>query len=244
MSRRDLFEALSMSVVIPGAAALPAKPDAAFVPAYFAPKFFPLAWEELADPRLFAVVLNVDSGPGSTPDPSFAAAVRTIGAAGGTVVGYVDAGFGDRPIEAIEAEARRYLQWYGVADVFLDQVPAEPAGLPHLQQITQLLRGRGAQFIAFNHGTYPDEGYASLADLLVTFEGPWSAYPAAEPPAWTLQGAGQRFCHLVYGVPAADLDAVLALAKKRNTRVVFVTDRSGVNPYDGLPSYFPRLLSL
>jgi hypothetical protein len=131
-----------------------------------------------------------------------------------------------------------------VTDVLLDQVPAGRAGLPYMRQVTQSLRGRGAQFLAFNHGTYPDEGYAGLADLLVTFEGPWSAYTAVEPPAWTLQGPAQRFCHLVYGVPAADLDSVLNLARQRNTGVIFVTDRSGVNPYDELPSYFLRLLAL
>lgn len=239
-----MLEALSAAFVVPWARRLPARPDAAFVPAYFAPEFFPHAWDLLADPRLYGVVLNVDSGPGSKPDPLFAAAVRKIESRGGTVAAYVDIGYGNRPLEVVEAEAGRYREWYGVADVLLDQVPAGPAGLPYLQQVTRVLRAEGAEFIAFNHGTYPDEGYASLADLLVTFEGPQSAYTAVQPPAWTLKGNGQRFCHLVYGVPAADLDSVLALAEQRNAGIVFVTDRSGVNPYDELPSYFQRLLTL
>jgi hypothetical protein len=244
LSRRDMLQALSAAIVVPGAAVRPAKPDAAFVPAYFSPEFYPLAWEQLADPRLFGVVLNVASGPGATPDPLFAAAVRQIEAGGGTVAGYVDVGFGSRAPELVDAEARRYRQWYGVADVFLDQVPADASGLPYMQQVTQLLRGKGAEFVVFNHGTYPDVGYASLADLLVTFEGPGSAYAAIEPPAWTLTGDRQRFCHLVYGVPAPELDGVLALAKQRNTGIVYVTDHVGANPYGELPSYFPRLLSL
>jgi hypothetical protein len=239
-----MLQVLSAAIVVPRVATLPARPDAAFIPAYFSPEFFPDAWNRLADPRLYAVVLNVDSGPGSLRDPLFAAAVRKIEAAGGTVAGYVDIGYGNRPPEVVDAEAGRYREWYGVADVFLDQVPTGPAALPYVQQITQVLRGKGAEFVAFNHGTYPDEGYASLADLLVTFEGPWSAYTAVEPPAWTLQGAAQRFCHLVYGVPATEVDAVLTLARQRNTGIVFVTDRSGVNPYDELPTYFSRLLTL
>ena len=239
-----MLQVLSAAIVMPRAATPPARPDAAFIPAYFSPEFFPDAWDRLADPRLYAVVLNVDSGPASRPDPLFAAAVRKIESKGGTVAGYVDSGYGSRPPEVLDAEARRYREWYGVAHVFLDQVPADPAGLPYVQQVTQGLRGKGAEFVAFNHGTYPDEGYASLADLLVTFEGPWSAYTAVQPPVWALQGTRRRFCHLVYGVPAADLDSVLALAELRNTGIVFVTDRSGVNPYDELPSYYRRLLTL
>ncbi|MEO5874890.1 MAG: spherulation-specific family 4 protein [Streptosporangiaceae bacterium] len=248
LNRRKMIQALSAALVVPGGVPggvpVSVRPDAAVVPAYFSPEFYPGAWDQLADPRLYAVVLNIASGPGLVPDPLFAGAVRRIEDLGGTVTGYVDVGYGSRPAEVIDLEARRYRQWYGVADVFFDQVPAGPAGLPYMQQVTELVRGRGAEFVVFNHGTYPDAAYDTLADLLVTFEGPLSAYTAAQPPAWTLQGPGKRFCALVYGVSAGDLDSVLALAGQRNTGVVFVTDRSGVNPYDELPSYFPKLVAL
>jgi hypothetical protein len=68
------------------------------VPAYFPPAQFPVQWSALTDTRILAVVLNVDDGPGDAPMPEFVSAVSAIEAAGGTVTGYVDAGFGARSV--------------------------------------------------------------------------------------------------------------------------------------------------
>ncbi|GAA3232596.1 spherulation-specific family 4 protein [Actinocorallia longicatena] len=244
LSRRTVLRAGAISAALGMASPRAARPDAAIVPAYFGPDYFPAEWELLADPRIYAVILNVANGPGDAPNPVFAAAVRRIEERGGTVAGYVDVGYGRRDPALIEADVRRYRSWYHVADIFCDQVPAGPDMLPIMQQVSDRLRGADAEFIAFNHGVYPDPGYGALADLLVTFEGPLASYPAVQPPAWTMTGPRQRFCHLVYGVAEPEVDAVLTLARRRNTGVVYVTDHTGSNPYGGLPSYFPRLLTL
>ncbi|GAB3697180.1 hypothetical protein GCM10027589_59420 [Actinocorallia lasiicapitis] len=243
-SRRNVLRAGAAAVALGMPSVRVLRPDAALIPAYFGPDYFPAEWELLADPRLYAVILNVAGGPGETVNPAFQAAVRRVEERGGTVAGYVDMAYGNRDPALIETDVRRYRSWYKVGDFFCDQVAAGPEGLPFMQQVTGRMRALGAEFIAFNHGAYPDPGYQALADLLVTFEGPLSSYLAVQPPDWTLTGTRQRFCHLVYGVAETEFDAVLALAHLRNTGIVFVTDRSGVNPYDGLPAYFPRLLSL
>lgn len=215
------------------------------VPAYFHPGESPAGWSALTDPRLIAVVLNVADGPGDGPLPEFLSAVAAIDAAGGTVTGYVDAGFGARSADEIETAARHYRHWYGVADVFLDQVPAGAATLDAYRAIGGALRAKGAEFVVFNHGVYPDPGYAAIADLLVTFEGPWSAYQLMDaPPAWATALPAWRFCHLVYDVPAAALDQAVWLAGERGAGVLYVTDGQGVNPWNGLPGYFDREVML
>ncbi|HEV7935685.1 MAG TPA: spherulation-specific family 4 protein [Actinomadura sp.] len=219
-------------------------PDAMLVPAYFHPSYFPGEWARLADPRLMAVVLNVHNGPGSARDPEFAAAVARVERAGGTVVAYIDTAYGARPAAEIEAEARRYRDWYGVADVFLDQVSAEPEALGAYRRICAGLRDRKAEFLVFNHGVHPDPGYAAVADLLVTFEGPWSAYEQVRPPAWTMDLPAERFCHLVYAVPPEACDSTLRLARRHNAGIAYVTDGHGANPWGGLSGYFERALTL
>ena len=215
------------------------------VPAYFHPSHFPAEWSALTDPRLLAVVLNVDDGPGDNRQLEFVSAVSGIEATGGTVVGYVDAGFGARSLTEMETAARRHRDWYGVADVFLDQVPAGAGTLEDYRVIGGRLRAKGAEFLVFNHGVYPDPGYAAIADLLVTFEGPWTAYQLMDaPPAWARSLPAWRFCHLVYGVPPAALDQAVALAGERGVGVLYVTDGQGVNPWNGLPGYFDRELTL
>ncbi len=52
------------------------------------------------------------------------------------------------------------------------------------------------------------------------------------------------FWHLVYAAPGAVFDAVLDRAERCNAETVYVTDRSGANPWDGLPGYFGRQLAL
>lgn len=211
---------------------------AVLVPAYFHPALFPAEWARLADPRLGAVVLNVQSGPGSVRDRAFAAAVDRVLAAGGRVTGYIDTAYGARPARDIDADARRYRAWYGVADVFLDQVAAEPEKLGGYRWLAEGLRSRGAGLVVGNHGVHPDPGYASIADLLVTFEGPWPVYRRMRPPGWATRLPAGRLCHLVYAVPPTAYETALRLARRNNAGVVYITDGDGANPWDRLPAYF------
>ncbi|QXJ25593.1 hypothetical protein AGRA3207_007109 [Actinomadura graeca] len=212
------------------------------VPAYFHPAA--VDWADLADARLGVVVLNVDSGAGTVRDREFAAVADRTSAAGVRLAGYVDTAYGRRPPCEVEEELRRYRTWYGIRMAFLDQVSAEPGHVLRYRRITAGARGRGMEYIVFNHGTYPDAAYSGLADLLVTFEGPWSAYRRLRAPAWARQLPAERFCHLVYAAPRPVLARALARARRCNAGVVYVTDRKGANPWDGLPEYFSRELSL
>ncbi|MFL6055110.1 MAG: spherulation-specific family 4 protein [Actinoallomurus sp.] len=217
---------------------------AVLVPAYFHPALFPSEWARLADPRLATVVLNVHNGPGPARDPVFAAAVDRVLAAGGRVAGYIDTAYGARPAGDIDADARRYRAWYGVADVFLDQVAAGPEALQTYRRTCEELRSHGVGFIVGNHGVHPDPGYASVADVLVTFEGPWSAYMRLRPPEWATRLPARRLCHLVYAIPPGTYEWALRLACRNNAGVVYVTDGDGANPWGRLPSHFEHAPAL
>lgn len=209
---------------------------AVLVPAYFHPALFPAGWAGLADPRLSAVVLNVHNGPGTVRDHVFAAAVDRVLAAGGRVTGYIDTAYGTRSAGEIRADARRYQAWYGVTDVFLDQAAAGPERLAAYRSACEELRAHGAGFVVGNHGTHPDPAYASVTDVLVTFEGPWPAYARMRPPAWAMRLPAARLCHLVYAVPPRAHATALRLARRNNAGVVCVTDGDGANPWDRPPA--------
>jgi hypothetical protein len=214
------------------------------VPAYFHPVRGAAGWEELAASRLRAVVFNVDSGPGTARDREFAVvAARTV-AGGVPLLGYVDTRYGSRPPDEVLAELVRYRGWYGVQGVFLDQVSSGRDQLVRYERIVSAVRDEGIGPVVLNHGTYPDAGYAELADLLVTFEGPWQTYERLCTPSWAMRLPASRFCHLVYGAPRAMLGRALRRAARCNTGVVYVTDRKGVNPWSGLPEYFAEELAL
>jgi hypothetical protein len=211
------------------------------VPAYFHPSVRPADWDWLASrPDLVRfAILNVDSGPGAAAQPEFAAAAGRLAAAGVRLLGYVDTAYGRRDPRHVAADIGRYLDWYPVTGVCLDRAAAEPARAAHYALLAEQARGLGAEFVFFNHGTHPAEEYAAHADLLGTFEGPWSAYQRLRPPAWTRRWPDPIFYHVVHSVPPGEVAAAWRLIARHHVGAAYVTERGGPNPYDALPARIP-----
>jgi hypothetical protein len=207
------------------------------VPAYFHPAVSPRQWQWLAEhaSRLRLVILNVGSGPGTGPQDVFSTVVDLLHGAGVCVAGYVDTGYGRRDAGVVAAEAARYQDWYGVRGVCLDQVGTDAGDLGYYAGVADRIRAMGAEVVFFNHGTHPAPGYAQHADLIGTFEGTWSAYQRLRIPDWTLRWPPSKFCHVVHSVPAGWIPAAWRLAVSRHAGSVYITERHGPNPYDGLP---------
>lgn len=208
------------------------------VPAYFHPALCPDRWQWLADhaPRVRLVILNVASGPGEAAQAVFRAAADTLRGAGVGVIGYVDTDYGRRPERRVLADLGRYQDWYGVDGVCLDRAAADAGQARRYGALASRARAMGADVVFFNHGTHPAEDYAAHADLLGTFEGPWTAYQRLRPPAWTGRWPPGKFYHVVHSVPPALLGAAWRLALSRRVASVYITERDGPNPYDDLPT--------
>jgi hypothetical protein len=208
------------------------------VPAYFHPAVYPDQWQWLAEHAAWVrmVILNVANGPGAGVQAAFREAVGRLRRAGICVIGYVDTSYGRRPAERVLAEAGRFQDWYGVRGVCLDQVSADAAALGYYSALTDRIRAAGAETVFLNHGTHPAPGYADIADLLGTFEGTWPAYRRLHVPHWTQHLPASKFYHVVHSVPADRLPTAWRLAARRRAGAVYITERGGANPYDGLPT--------
>jgi hypothetical protein len=192
------------------------------IPLYVHPAEDPDAWRRLtgAAHRAYGVVLNPASGPGPRPDPAFTAAAGALRAAGVRLLGYVDTGYGARDREAAADEMRRYREWYAADGCFLDRVTTHPEGVPDCRRLVRAVRRCGADTVVLNPGTHPAPGYVRLADLTVTFEGPWSVYVSEfSRPAWTARQPPERLCHLVYEVPEALVPLAVRTAGERGAAV-------------------------
>ncbi|MBT2366465.1 spherulation-specific family 4 protein [Streptomyces sp. ISL-10] len=198
------------------------------VPYYEHPVERPAAWDAViaAAPRLYGVVINPASGPGTAPDPAFAAVADRLREAGVRVVGYVDTDYGRRPHAAVLGDLLAHRDWYAADGVFFDQVSSGPDTLPHYGRLTVTARAAGATTVVLNHGVHPHPTYTELADVLVTFEGPWDAYRTAGVPSWTAAHPPERFCHLVYAAPP---DAQAGAA------IHCVVPGTGAHPWGTLP---------
>lgn len=207
------------------------------VPLYVHPAVDPAAWQALTrvPSWLYGVVLNVADGPGTTRDPAFAAAAGALRAAGVRVLGYLDTAYGTRPHRTVLHELRRHTGWYGTDGVFLDQAGADAGLLPYYRALADAARDEGAATVVLNPGVHPDPGYASVADLLVTFEGNWDTYLISGAPSWTEAHPPESFCHLIHGVPDGLWDLAARTARNRRAGVHCAVPGTGANPWAALP---------
>jgi hypothetical protein len=212
----------------------------AFIPAYFPASVWAQAVGTKPPPS--AMILNPATGvgAGNAPNPDFQAAARQARDAGSVVLGYSSTADGLRPLGQVEADIRNYKAWYGVTGIFLDSVNGVSSELPYYEQLTSYIRKTipGAS-IWLNPGIYPDQQYMSLASVIMVFEGTYPQYRAEQVPAWADNYPATRFANTVYGAfTSAQANSAISLSRSRNTGYLYVTNLSGPNPYNALPSYW------
>jgi hypothetical protein len=210
------------------------------LPAYFYPHPDDRNWP--ATVRLGGgslLVVNPANGPGAAADVNYLSVLRALGPHGPRVYGYVDTDYGSRPVATIMAESRKHRRWYGVSGIFLDQTAPDAGHLPYYERLVSALHAAGFT-VALNPGQPDiDRKYVELADQVVTFEGPLDSYRRQNFPAWTHDYPAERYWHLVYDVPTAEaMHEVIRAARAHGAGLVYVTDRSMPNPWDGLPAYW------
>ncbi|HEU5355616.1 MAG TPA: spherulation-specific family 4 protein [Actinocrinis sp.] len=212
------------------------------VPAYFNPLWDPIGWQALValGPALSFAILNPDSGPGRAADLAYSEPIAEVQASGGRVIGYVDTGYGKRPTASVLRDVMRYQSWYGLRGAFLDQVPSGRDQLSRYRCIVDAAHRAGMDFLVLNPGVTPDPGYAELADVVVTFEGPWLAYRDHAAADWTANHPPERFCHLVHSTPPEEMTAAQDTAHTRHVGAFYVTELSGANPWGCLSTQLAR----
>lgn len=216
---------------------VPARPLRLAIPAYGHPALTDV-WKRLPLlPPGTTAVLDPANGPGSEPEEIYVHAVERTRAAGVRVHGYVDTLYGMRDRAVVEAEAARFVEWYGVDGVFLDRTAPSGPGFAEAAAVVADLRALRLE-VSMNPGVPDvDPAYAGLDALVCSFEGTLAAYRQTTVPEWARDVPG-RFWHLVYGTPdEAAMTEAIGRAAATGASAVYVTDRSLPNPWDGLPPY-------
>ena len=235
-----LVAAVALLAAAPPAGAVTCQSMA--IPAYFYPGS---AWDQAiaAAPRVSTMVMNPASGPGVALDPNYLAKVRQAQARGIQVLGYVHTSYGQRNSGLVRTEIQLYWQWYGVNGIFLDEVASSASALPYYRDLAAYIRQQASQRIVLNPGVAPDEGYMSVGDVIVVFEGTFASYVPLRLPTWINRYPGTRFAHLVHATTSSQLRTAMDLSKQRNAGFVYVTDDGMPNPWDRLPTYWTQELA-
>ncbi|MHB9862383.1 spherulation-specific family 4 protein [Streptomyces sp. YIM S03343] len=207
---------------------------ALLVPYYEHPSVRPVEWEALigAAPRLYGVILNPASGPGERPDPAFAQVSARLRAAGVRVLGYADTDYGRRPVADVLRDLAYHRAWYSTDGFFLDQTATDPHRFPHYRRLASAARATGCTTLALNPGTPPHPLYATIADVLITFEGPWTTYHHLPGPPW-YGPPGPLTCHLIHSTPPHTDPG--SLSRTRGAALHCAVPGTGAHPWGTLP---------
>jgi Spherulation-specific family 4 len=208
------------------------------VPAYFDPPGR-LWTTALSAPDRTILIVNPDNGPGTSIDPAYRRLIARARAAGHQLIGYVYTNSGARPVSIVERDIARWRSYYGVRDIFFDEVAESTPQLPYYRTVTAYARAHGSTITVLNPGTVPARGYFGLGAIVVTFEDTDAVYRHTYFPAWLRREPASEQANIVYAVPdAADAETALAAMRAHGVGVGYVTNAGGENPYAGLPPYY------
>lgn len=189
-------------------------------------------WQSVLDTQPPFALVNPNSGPGTSTDPTYVDLCALLGASGIRTVGYVSTLWGERSEATILSEIDAYHDWYGVEGVFFDECPNfwSPNQQGHIDKYTSLrdeIRSTYGSdfFIVHNPGTVPIEAMIPLADLHMSFESYATNYLTNPDyfPSW-LQDHAAKMWHVVYGVTEDNAQAVMDKVGQWASHV-YLTDR-------------------
>jgi hypothetical protein len=209
-------------------------------------------------------IFNPNSGPLPGPASSaYSSAFTQLENAGGKVVAYVWTDNGDSPIITVESEISTYITQYGslIDGFLLDGMLVTPSTLSYYQALDSYIKGLNSAYTVIGNPGQPytngvsTQDYLSTADIFNIFEGQNSAYSGPVGPdtfpygqTWYESEPSDRFSNTIYNVPADASDpsqssamlADVSLAQQLDAGYVYITNLSGSNPYDALPSYWDQ----
>jgi len=171
------------------------------------------------------------SGAGASIDPNFASGIKSMQAAGITVLGYVDTVYAGRSISSAENDVTNWSNWYHPDGIFFDEFGGSNTYYSTLNTFVKTL---GMTYTMGNPGTTVATSSYGILNSLVISENP--SYPSLSTLSSVTSGYSRAgFGYLAYGV---SLNSSYEVSSTQYVGWLYITSDSGGNPWDTLPSYF------
>jgi hypothetical protein len=199
----------------------------------------PLLDAQIAHPNVpMQVILNPDTGPGQTQDPTYVSAIQAFDAVGIQSIGYVNTSNNARPIADVMSDILLWQTLYSPDGIFLDSMGSD---LSYYQSLTDYIKGLGMQFSIGNAGGNVNIDYANVVDTVVIDTD--NSLPILTDYAdWQDSGLPTTaMAMLLYDI--TQFPPAFLFQAKQFVGWLYVTDANGIDPWDGLPTYFNLLMS-
>ena len=178
-------------------------------------------------------------------------------AAGANVLGYVatgwdelsESGSGYQSLSSAEAQVAAWFSLYPpVNGIFIDQMSTNTTVLStYYTPLYSYIKTNYPQAIVVgNPGQTSPQSYLNAADSLVSYEddNAVAPYPNFIPASYSFGYPASRFSNIIYNVASqTTMQQDVQLAADNNVGYLYVTDRTGSNPYGTLPSYWSAEVS-
>jgi hypothetical protein len=220
-----------------------AAPMGIVVPAYFYPGSLWTSMNWASGRVPLVAIMNPNSGPDTTQNPDYVAAMNSLRTSGGKVIGYVSTSYTARDTTAVRIDIDRYFSFYAMDGIFVDELTndSDTNHLNYYAALYQYIQTKGTNLLVMgNPGINTQQAYLTrpCADVLVTFEVN-TGYSNHVVDAWATNHLARQFCHLPYAVAsAATMTNFVNLAGARNVGWIYVTSDNGANPWDTLPTFW------
>ena len=213
--------------------------------------FYDVICAKQAHPSVpIVTAINPSSGPGNSIDANYVNAAKILKQAGVIVVGYVPTHYGSRDANAVLSDISKYINWYKVDGIFLDEFASYSTGYEnYYRQITAQAKAQGMKLVMGNAGTDVPESYVGTVDTIgITEEDgynpiEWLQYCIGcnANNGWHYKHDKTNYWFVRYAIGSLDPTYVSEAAKW--TGLMYMTN--GVSPtrWDGIPPYFQSLVA-
>ncbi|MGA9406442.1 MAG: spherulation-specific family 4 protein [Bacteroidota bacterium] len=218
------------------------------VPAYFDPSTSNY-WERLEKQaakmpgRLYAIA-NLDNGPGSKFESSYASTITAMNDSGGKVIGYVWTNYGAVPLSTVEADIDRWYSFYpNMNGIFLDGGASVSGEENYYTELYSYIKQKdSSSLVVTNPGTNTLESYLinngnRVSDVLCIFENS-TGFDTWTPSSWCAKYSRDDFCVLPYSTASTDYINKVNRAASLGIGWIYCTNDILPNPWDTLPPYF------
>jgi len=218
------------------------------VPAYFDPSESNY-WNRLEvqaakmPDRLYAIA-NKANGPGPSYDTTYAVVINNMHLNHGKVIGYVWTNYGTVPLATAKADIDRWFSFYSSLDgIFFDgQANSTGKETYYLTLYNYVKQKNTSALIVSNPGTNTLNTYliyngARVSDVICVFESN-TGFDTWTPASWCKNYSADNFYVLPYNTASKIYPSRLNKAVSLNVGWIYLTDDTGGNPWDTLPSYF------
>lgn len=192
---------------------------------------------QAANQQELIAIINPDDGVGSRRLANVKRFVDRVQSTGSAAIGYINTHYGSRSIGSIRGDISRYVRFYGVEGIFLDEFSDSLSDISLYREIFEYAKDRGLMVVG-NPGTFLPEGFAKYADIFITYEDYYgNGFSSFKQKGWTKKYPKKKFGVMVQGT--SDYRAVVNKANQQNAEFVFATDTG----YGSLGSSFSGLAS-